>query len=729
MSQTYIHPVTPCNSVTGTVTACGRFTDVQNRRKAWILAPSSHKRHRPSRGTTIALMARMQMYRRVALAAALLATTACRGQTGQADDEPSSQGGSKGGMGGRGSGDGGAAGSAGGMAGQTASTVDVTGQTSGTQPPAAYVAKVKRLINGGVATSEEVAMVTANPASLKTLIDTWMTDPVFKAKMLAFWSEALQQRGNLNSSLTEQLPGFTEANPATLAAVNEMFAMTAWDIVANDRPFNEVVTTRKFMVNTALLVLLSFMDLPPDEGKKRDITIFHNPTPTIIAPADLSESATRKVFALPDAFVMDPTNGGQCSDPMVLNHDTFLRVLLGSYPIPCQPNRLSVPIVTTADLEDWRMVEFTRRPEGSVGTAYYDIAALRKAKTLALRQPRVGFFTTLAFLARNATNEDNDFRVTTNQTLIAALGRAFEDEKVTIPVRTAAVSAEHAVPGTVCWSCHISLDPMRNYFANEFLPNYRAPAMRGTGETSFGFLDVTSDGGDIYKFAETTGDHPDFAIGWTQRLCYWSNSQPCSEEDPEFIRVAQAFKASKFKFKTLLRELLASPLVTAAAETKTQRETNGTIVSVARRSHLCADFANRLMTPDLCQSDATLLRLVLALPDDEYGRGAVAPVQATEPTLINSGTLNAVCDRLATLVVDGKPTSSRITSANAEASFDFIVGNVMGVPSGDPRYTPLRKIVSDHFAAAKSAKANSTQAMRSAFSLACQSPTAAAIGL
>ena len=51
----------------------------------------------------------------------------------------------------------------------------------------------------------------------------------------------------------------------------------------------------------------------------------------------------------------------------------------------------------------------------------------------------------------------------------------------------AAVEEEHADPGSVCYSCHVMLDPMRNYFANEFEPTYRARQSPGTGGLLFSF--------------------------------------------------------------------------------------------------------------------------------------------------------------------------------------------------------------------------------------------------
>jgi len=661
-----------------------------------------------------------------------LASFGCQGTAGGGGANTGGKGGNSvnGGAGQAAGGNGGNAGNAAGGTTNTTPAPDVTGQTKGVQPPSAYVAKIKRLLNGGAPTSEELAMVTANPASLKPLIDTWMTHPTFKAKMLTLFAEALQQGGNTLNTLTDQLPQVQTANATALDTIASMFPLTAWDIVEHDRPFTEVVTTRKFMANTALLMILAYADLTPIESAKKEITVYNRTVPSITAPVDLSDSASRKVFKLPDAVVARDGNGGTCADPAIIKHDDMLKVLLGTYhSANCEPRKLSAPILTDADFSDWRMVEITTRKSTDVPTAYYNIPALRKASTIALKQPRIGFFTTLAFLARAGTNEDNDFRVTTNQTLIVALGHAFDDEDVTIPVRTAAITADHVLPGTVCYSCHVSLDPMRNYFANDYAFTFRPPTTARNGETSFGFRDVTKDGGDLFTLADTLAKHPDFPMGWTQRMCYWSTSQSCDEEDPEFLRVKDAFVASKFKWKTLIRELFSSPLVTGAAETQTQKTTNGTIVSINRRSHMCADIANRLNLPTLCKTDTTLLKFAIAIPDDEYGRGAVAPMQPTEPTLLNSGSLGAVCDRVAAQVVDGGANTTRIMSANVDASLDFLVTQMMGVPTGDPRFAPLRKILQDHTTAARAAKASARDAMRSAFSLACQSPIAAGIGL
>ena len=59
---------------------------------------------------------------------------------------------------------------------------------------------------------------------------------------------------------------------------------------------------------------------------------------------------------------------------------------------------------------------------------------MRTGTELALRVPRVGFFTTPAFFGNWATNTSNQARVTINQTLIVALGRSFDDSNNTQPL-------------------------------------------------------------------------------------------------------------------------------------------------------------------------------------------------------------------------------------------------------------------------------------------------------
>src|SRR6516162_9489579 len=80
--------------------------------------------------------------------------------------------------------------------------------------------------------------------------------------------------------------------------------------------------------------------------------------------------------------------------------------------------------------------------------------------------------TTPAFFANWPTNTSNQARATTNQTMIVALGLAFDDRGVTVPVMSSGSDAMHAMPGTVCYGCHQTLDPMRDFFRESYTYAY-----------------------------------------------------------------------------------------------------------------------------------------------------------------------------------------------------------------------------------------------------------------
>lgn len=668
----------------------------------------------------------------------LIILASCRsGAVGDGADGPGVGGAGKAGAGGRDLAKGGAAGggaaggaTAGAGGGTSGSVAPPPGQTSGTQPPEAYVPKVKALLNGGVPTQGEIDMVKGDPTALVSLVDSWMSHPGFREKMIRLFSEAFQQQGITAADMIDQVQFFNAAPKPWLPSLTTMFARTAWNIAESDRPFTDTITTRSFMVNTALLVLLRFLDMSPDELQKREMTLYHRSSPGIEPPVDTADSVKRRTFFMPDAVTTRDPNGGECADPAKVSHRVFFRFVLGLYATPnCEPRSASVPFLAPADFEDWRLVEFVPLSQSDAGIPYYDLASLRQVTRLSLKQPRLGFFTTPAFFARNQTNEDNAFRVTTNQALIAALGLAFDDENVTIPTRSQALSSEHAEPGTVCWACHVSLDPMRMYFDNEFLPTYQARASRGAGAASFGFYGQTRDGGDLATFAEALSTHPEFAFRWALRLCQWASSQPCAEDDPEIARISGIFASSGHRWKVLVREMMSSPLVTGAEETATQSQLSGTIVSITRRSHLCTALGTRLDLPGLCESDPFLARQIGIVPDDEYPRGALSPMQPSQATVFYLGGMDVICSRIAALVVGGPPATNRFSADEPSSALDSFVTTVMGLPAGDARWGPARKILEDHMqSGGDTQQVSPRDSLRSAFTLACTSPFTLGLG-
>jgi len=307
--------------------------------------------------------------------------------------------------------------------------------------------------------------------------------------------------------------------------------------------------------------------------------------------------------------------------------------------------------------------------------------------------------------------------------VIVSLGEIFSPADSTTPVRLDGLATEHAAPGTTCYGCHQFLDPMREYFAQNYSYSFQRPEQPSAITPSFAFQGYVHDGGNMDDFAQALADHPGFAAGWTQKLCYWANSQACSAKDPEFVRVAQAFADSKFDFKTLLVELMSSPLVTGAQVTETA-STSAPFVSITRKQHLCQLLDARLGTPDACGVAASFANLV---PEDDFSRGAAEPVQTAVTGLFHYAAVEKLCSKLATKLV-GAGAAVPFQSNQPEAALDAFVEKLMGLDAGNPRHDAVRASLEEHFQSAK-ASTNPLTALRSSFVVACISPEVQAVGL
>lgn len=580
--------------------------------------------------------------------------------------------------------------------------------------PESYVNKVKTLLIGSAANSAEVAKVQQNPAALRDLIAGWLDNPEFDKKAADFLRVALQQK--LVGSLDTQFMRLRGPRVAALRAnLQESFVRTAVAIVKEDQPFSQVLTTTRWAVTTATLASLAFLERTALELKAEKHKIFRDPSPDFpTPPVSAAYSVENRVWHLPSWPVT-------CETGATLNAEMLFELMLGY--LNCKQGAAIVLdaalTLTDADFNDWRFVDIVD-PAAAAPPLFYDLDALRGAQTIALHQPRMGFFTTPAFLANWETNEDNQFRVTASQAMIVALGKLFSPADATRPVRLDGLATEHSQPGTACYGCHQFLDPMREYFAQGFSYTYQRPEEPGAVTPSFAFQGYTHDGGDLSDFARTLADHPDFAGAWAQKLCYWANSQACSEKDPEFKRIAQVFADSGFRFKTLLVELLSSPLVTGAAVSETAR-TSEPFVSITRKQHLCQLLDARLGVPDNCRVAANFAGLV---PEDEFSRGSAEPVQTAVTGLFHYAAAEKLCTRLASKLV-GKPP---FPAKAPEEALDALVAKLMGLDAGNPRHDAVRASLGEHYRAAK-ARASTTVALQSAFIVACVSPEVQALGL
>jgi len=582
-----------------------------------------------------------------------------------------------------------------------------------------YLSKVKTLTNGGVVTAAELEQVKADPTALHALIEQWVETPGFEAKVYNFMQVALQQRLS-NFSRLQQL-----TDQADTLSINggfrnllhenamESFARTAQRIVVEGRPFTEIVTTRRWEMTTALVILLAYTELSDDEKDDLEHYIYKSPAPdgAPSTPPTLAES-------IETGFWYNANRADGC-EPTRRSGDGLYDYIFGRF--SCAKGDEN-PIAIDYDFADWRTVELVPAANDAERERFWDFLTLRETNELHVRIPRVGFFTTPAFFGNWVTNEDNQFRVTASQTMIASLGREFTPGDLTTPLTDSGLDTEHSEPGTACYSCHTLLDPMRNYFTQWFDVTYQRSNTPSDIEAGFAFRGDASVGGDLYAFADKIAQHPQFASAWTQKLCYYANSQACDEKDPEFIRIATAFEASGFDLKALYADLFSSPLVTGA-EYSESYDSRRWLISITRQNHLCRLLDEHLEENDVCSEGSTFIGLI---PDDDFARGKAVPVQTSLSSSFHFAAVDALCERLAARLVSGGNT---FDANDQEGALAKMLDGLLGLPEGHSRRAEWATELSEHFQAARDAGANNTTAMRSTFTLACTSPEVMAMGL
>jgi hypothetical protein len=639
---------------------------------------------------------------------------------------------------------------------------------------AAAAAKVKDLLTGLPLSDDELRTAAGGRNGLKTLIDGWMTTPQWKEKLFDLGKQAFQQTQLDITDLDDQLR-LDSANVSTadqrkmLDAVEASFPRTMMALVEEGRPFTETVTTTRFALNVPMMVSLAYMDAAPRGDTGRQVTAGYwlmnkyggamfkmqmvtglDPVTGVVAPPipveeslnPASPNFMKWTFAQPDPMRYPP-----CAEPVVsMGTRGFERAFGAMYGSrdACQGSPSVPSVFTDADWNTFRMVTIRQPAAGEERTAFWDLAKLRdpNTKELVLATPRVGFLTTPAFFANWPTNPSNSYRVSTNQALIVALGRSFDDQSTTVQVSETSVDAQHVEPGSVCFACHQTLDPMRDFFKQTYsltyfqqldLANKRNPI---PAEGVFSVDGVTVRGRGIEAFAKAIAEHPRFAIAWTLKLCHQANASACYEDDPEVQRVANAFRDAKFDFRVLVRELYSSPLVTYSEKTFTT-DRDGPTIGIARRELLCARLSSRLGITDACnlRGQSTLARniatsarnLSFGIAGSSYARADEKPVMPHDPNLFFMSATEKLCTLLAAQVVE--TMTARWKVATKDAAFDEFVGAVMGVPPSDERAPLLRAALVRHYDAAIVAKEKPADALRSTFVLACSAPSAISSGL
>ena len=520
------------------------------------------------------------------------------------------------------------------------------------------LAKIKFLLHGGAVTSAELATATGangqlNRVGLREVITSWRDSEMFEAKLETFLRLSLQQY-EVRPSVYPYQPQFGPlrgGDPVRRDLITQNFensyVRTAWRILASRSDFREVVTTRTWQVTTAMLAALVYADQEDFDGEQ-----------------------FRYFSHLNDA-----------------------------------------------DYSDWRNVTFVQAANDAVGTAFAQTAAfaaslraIREGGTIVLKAPRVGFSNSPTFFANWGTNQDNQHRVTTNQTLIVALDSLFETGDTTQQPSLIGLAEDHAEPTTACYQCHRLMDPMRLQFQNVYTVGYRARAEPRTLAPSFAYQGYVDSPATMDAFTSTLVSHPRFPAAWVQKLCMWANTQRCDEEDPEFRRLAEYF-TSGFDFLDLVVEVMSSPLITGAASTSSHTE-SPLFVSISRRNHLCSALEVRLgearaercavermadpqATPSSCtpnqevDCERGLARSASELiSSDTFGRGNRDFVQASLSDPFNTRALQDLCTEVGGEAIGGNGRT--FGASDVPAALDRMAQYIMGLPVEHPRYQDTR---------------------------------------
>lgn len=581
------------------------------------------------------------------------------------------------------------------------------------------VAKAKALLNGGSVTEEDLATARASSDGLRSLVEGWVRDDAFEVAAKDLFAVALRTR--LQGSVLDLLDGSQRFPASRLdAAIADSPAELAWGVVARNEPFTNVATTRKFVVSTAELVMLAWFETIASERSLTHTVVLSAATP----PSDAQAAADRRwVFPGPGRACdvsSSPASGGY-----LVSSAALLPMLFGR--IPCRDANsydLAAPRIRPEDYTDFRVVQLV---PGMEVTPFYDLDTLRGAQTLGVRVARPGFFSTLAFRINWRTNDDNDFRVTTHQALIGALGASIAAGDATEPLSEAGLNTAHADASTDCYACHRLVDPMRLYFSNAMTPAQFPRESGSTLQPTFAFLGVQSEAEGLEGFAETLAEHPRFAEAWTQHVCSWANGTECDEGDPEFRRIADLFRARGYQFRTLVTEVLTSPLTTGLAPS-VQGGAAQHGIAIARQQTFCHLLQQRLGT-DVCATPSVAPALGL-IPADSFLRGAAAPLITVDPNLFQFAAAEAFCRNVATLPAIVSTSPSALFPADDSAlTINRIVERLMGLPPSHPRHRAAISALLGHYAAARDAGASALLALQSAFVMGCTSPDVLGVGL
>jgi hypothetical protein len=653
--------------------------------------------------------------------------------------------------------------------------------------PFVYVSKVKNLLTGVAVTQTEVDSVVNAPdankqAVLKSLIDTWMTYPEYTSKMMTFFEQAFQQTQISTADFAMLIPnqGSIGTSPQTdllIQNVKEMFARTVLQMIADNQPLSAAFTTNTFMMTPPLMELVAFLDWNQTDNNDNLVDQFKATYPsTNIVVQDTDSTVTyaqtvdptNKNFMnwyYPGVGTVQPNLQGGGTNPVCtadsrtynpsghvvhflmygqLDVLRFQKGASGACAIYAGNNN---SIFTNDDFAEtaWKPVTIRKPNKGEATTNFWDATYLRNNATLVLNTPRVGFYSTPAFQANWPTNTSNVMRVTINQSFIVGLGAQVDGTDPTNPgLNPPGLDQEHAQAGPACLGCHQILDPSRAILQATYSYGYGIQTDGGliSQPGEFVFNGVIQPYKTISDLGTQLAAHVMYPGAWAQKLCFYANSQACDPSDTEFQNIVSDFKNGG-QWKTLVEDIFSSPITTNAVATMTAT-TEGELVSVARRDHLCTLINARLGLTDACGLDIVTTKnltgipqIAAGLPSDGYGRGAPIPVLPAQPTLFFRAGIENICEDVANEIIDatnppvGAKTYSSASQATVDAAIADFVGNLMGLTPDNPAASQMSSLLQANYTGVLGlgVGAKPTDALKSTFIVACESPVVAAIGM
>ena len=575
--------------------------------------------------------------------------------------------------------------------------------------PISGLSKAKDLLVGSKLTSEEASKFVLSSEggsgavdleAFKESLKKWQDTPEADQVMEHFIKLNLNIIGSYNFTwrflvgrLGSEIDNGTERdreqiNNLLIENVETYFLRTAMEIYKSGRPFHEVVTTRSQEMTTGLLSLLASID---------NIRSFDRSNENRIYKGNL--------------------------------HDFS--------------DLIKTRSLKAADFADWRTIHFSQANDQDSPQPYTNLGYYRELKdgdSTPLYVPQVGFFSSLPFKLQWATNNGNVFRVTINQTLLAALGATFEVADRTKQTVFTNLADSHSDPNTACYSCHKLMDPMIAVFENSMGLEYRGGTRKGVSSdvrAAFAFQGVSQEVTSMDDYAKLIATHPLFATAWTQKACTYFNSQSCDEEDPEFQRIAGVFQDSNYNLKTLVREVLASPLTTRTESFESATKAHQ-LISIRRSFQLCKSINSRVnswldarkieTSHQACRSHDSLLG---SIASDAVLRGAVELSQPASITAIQIKAYETFCYQVGAELIDVKGDRPVIFQRGKEKPvIAEIIEHIVSIPRDDERFETYQQSLEKLFSTAtKDLDLPERDALRHVFAFACSSPDFMGVGL